>query len=84
LVHLLLPDDLDLDAGCLHVRNKPELGWQVKTRNVLCEASHKGRLGSCAPTVCHGLEKAVLVPPENTACSKLAHKADRNFSRRAV
>jgi integrase len=33
LTHLLLPDDLDLDAGILHVRNKPELGWQVKTRN---------------------------------------------------
>ena len=33
LVHLLLPDDLDLETGWLHVRNKPELGWQVKTRN---------------------------------------------------
>jgi integrase len=33
LCHLLLPDDLDLDAGLLRVRNKPRLGWQVKTRN---------------------------------------------------
>src|SRR5262249_30895910 len=33
LTHLLLPDDLDLDAGILFVRNKPRLGWQVKTRN---------------------------------------------------
>ena len=33
LAHLLLPDDLDLDAGRLRVRNKPALGWQVKTRN---------------------------------------------------
>jgi integrase len=33
LVHLLLPDDLDLETGWLHVRKKPELGWQVKTRN---------------------------------------------------
>lgn len=33
LTHLLLPDDLDLDAGLLSVRNKPALGWQVKTRN---------------------------------------------------
>ena len=33
LTHLLLPDDLDLDAGWLYVRNKPRLGWQVKTRN---------------------------------------------------
>jgi integrase len=33
LAHLLLPDDLDLDAGLLRVRNKPALGWQVKTRN---------------------------------------------------
>jgi integrase len=33
LVHLLLPDDLDLGAGWLRVRNKPRLGWQVKTRN---------------------------------------------------
>ena len=32
-MHLLLPDDLDLEAGWLHVRNKPNLGWQVKTRN---------------------------------------------------
>ena len=33
LTHLLLPEDLDLEAGWLHVRNKPDLGWQVKTRN---------------------------------------------------
>jgi integrase len=32
LCHLLLPDDLDLTAGLLHVRNKPRLGWQIKTR----------------------------------------------------
>ncbi len=33
LAHLLLPDDLDLEEGWLHVRNKPDLGWRVKTRN---------------------------------------------------
>jgi len=33
LTHLLLPDDLDLNAGMLYVRNKLRLGWQVKTRN---------------------------------------------------
>ncbi len=33
MTHLLLPDDLDVDAGWLYVRNKPRLGWQVKTRN---------------------------------------------------
>ena len=33
LTHLMLPDDLDWDAGVLRVRNRPELGWQVKTRN---------------------------------------------------
>jgi integrase len=33
LTHLLLPDDLDLTTGYLFVRNKPHLGWQVKTRN---------------------------------------------------
>jgi site-specific recombinase XerD len=33
LTHLLLPEDLDLADGWLYVRNKPELGWQVKTRN---------------------------------------------------
>lgn len=33
LCHLLLPDDLDPDAGVLRVRNKPALGWQVKTRS---------------------------------------------------
>jgi len=33
LCHLLLPDDLDLTAGLIRVRNKPRLGWQVKTRN---------------------------------------------------
>ena len=33
LVHLLLPDDLDLEQGWLRIRNKPQLGWQVKTRN---------------------------------------------------
>ncbi|HAJ21487.1 MAG TPA: hypothetical protein DCL95_15740 [Rhodospirillaceae bacterium] len=33
LTHLLLPDDLDLKAGILYIRNKPHLGWQVKTRN---------------------------------------------------
>ena len=30
---LLLPDDLDLEARVVRVRNKPGLGWQVKTRN---------------------------------------------------
>jgi integrase len=33
LTHLLLPEDLDLNAGILRVRNKTGLGWQVKTRN---------------------------------------------------
>jgi integrase len=33
LCHLLLPEDLDLEAAVLRVRNKPRLGWQVKTRN---------------------------------------------------
>lgn len=33
LCHLLLPEDLDLEARLLRVRNKPLLGWQVKTRN---------------------------------------------------
>jgi integrase len=33
LTHLLLPDDLDLPTATLRVRNKPALGWQVKTRN---------------------------------------------------
>jgi len=33
LTHLLLPDDLDLAEGNLRVRNKPDLGWQVKTRS---------------------------------------------------
>jgi integrase len=33
LTHLLLPADLDLATGILRVRNKPSLGWQVKTRN---------------------------------------------------
>ncbi len=33
LTHLLLPEDLDLDAAWLRVRNKRRLGWQVKTRS---------------------------------------------------
>lgn len=33
LAHLLLPEDLDLEAGLLRVRNRPRLGWQVKTRS---------------------------------------------------
>lgn len=33
LVHLLLPEDLDLASGWLYVRNKAQLGWRVKTRN---------------------------------------------------
>lgn len=32
LCHLLV-GDVDLENGWLHVRGKPELGWQVKTRN---------------------------------------------------
>jgi hypothetical protein len=28
-----MTDDLDLFSGWLRVRNKPKLGWQVKTRN---------------------------------------------------
>ena len=31
LVHLLI-EDIDLEEGWLHVRNKPELGWQIKSR----------------------------------------------------
>lgn len=30
LVHLLV-EDLDLEGGWLHVRNKPQLGWRIKT-----------------------------------------------------
>lgn len=33
LCHLLLPEDVDLNAKLLRVRNKPRLGWQIKTRN---------------------------------------------------
>lgn len=33
MTHLLLPDDLDLEGAVLRVRNKPKLGWRVKTRN---------------------------------------------------
>lgn len=33
LAHLLLPEDIDWDQALLRVRNKPALGWQVKTRN---------------------------------------------------
>jgi integrase len=33
LCHLLLPDDLDFESGLIRVRNKPQLGWQVKTRS---------------------------------------------------
>ena len=33
LCHLLLPEDLDLETGSLYVRNKGQLGWQIKTRN---------------------------------------------------
>lgn len=33
LCHLLLPDDVDLHEGLLHIRNKPRLFWKVKTRN---------------------------------------------------
>lgn len=33
LTHLILPDDLDCQNGILFIRNRPQLGWQVKTRN---------------------------------------------------
>jgi integrase len=33
LVHLLI-EDLDLDGGWMHIRNKPELGWRIKTGRV--------------------------------------------------
>lgn len=32
LCHLLI-EELELEKGWLHIRNKPELGWSVKTRN---------------------------------------------------
>jgi integrase len=58
LCHLLLPEDLDLEDDVLRVRNKPRLGWQVKTRNerdiplvpALAEVlrRHLGRRG-CGP-----------------------------------
>jgi integrase len=31
LIHLLI-EDLDLDGGWMHIRNKPDLGWRIKTR----------------------------------------------------
>jgi integrase len=31
LIHLLI-EDLDLDGGWLHIRDKPDLGWRIKTR----------------------------------------------------
>jgi len=31
LIHLLI-EELDLDGGWMHIRNKPDLGWQIKTR----------------------------------------------------
>jgi len=33
LAHLLI-EDLDLDGGWMHIGNKPELGWRVKTGRV--------------------------------------------------
>jgi integrase len=33
LCHLLLPKDIDLTHDLVFIRNKPQLGWQVKTRN---------------------------------------------------
>jgi len=32
LSHIIWPDDLDLNARLIFVRNRPTLGWQVKTR----------------------------------------------------
>ncbi|SFJ16011.1 tyrosine-type recombinase/integrase [Planctomicrobium piriforme] len=32
LTHLLI-EEVDLNAGWLQIRNKPDLGWQIKTRN---------------------------------------------------
>jgi integrase len=31
LIHLLI-EDLDLDGGWMHIRDKPDLGWRIKTR----------------------------------------------------
>jgi integrase len=31
LIHLLI-EDLDLKGGWMHIRNKPDLGWRIKTR----------------------------------------------------
>ncbi|MHB1037114.1 MAG: tyrosine-type recombinase/integrase [Pirellulales bacterium] len=43
LMHLLV-EDVDLDAGWLHVRNKPELGWRSKTGRVrMIPLGHKPR-----------------------------------------
>ena len=32
LIHMLLPTDINLQEGWIWIRNKPRLGWQVKTR----------------------------------------------------
>ena len=34
LTHLLIDNDVDLAHDIVRVRNKPRVGWQVKTRNV--------------------------------------------------
>jgi len=33
VVHLLAPNDIDLESGLIQVCNKPDLGWRIKTRN---------------------------------------------------
>jgi integrase len=40
LCHLLLPHDIDLHEGLLHICNKPRLLWKVKTRNERCIPLH--------------------------------------------
>ena len=56
LTHLLI-EDLDFEGGWLHIRNKPDLGWRIKTRNerripMIAELAQTLRLA--VGSRCHG------------------------------
>lgn len=76
LTHLLLPDDLEMETGWLYIRNKSQMGWQVKTRNerdvplvpVLGDVLRVAVGGRAAgPLFCQRLFSHCVRPPPTTA-----------------
>lgn len=77
LCHLLI-EDLELPTGWLHVRNKPELKWSVKTRNERTIPLHPVLIDLLQIVIGNRTAGVVFRRPHYQAANELAATADRH------